>query len=70
MKDHATHHEHAHDHGQACGHQAIRHGDHVDYLTMATCITGTTIMSTSTCSRWTRRTLLSVPRATRAQGMT
>lgn len=32
MKNHATHPEHAHEHGQTCGHQAIRHGDHVDYL--------------------------------------
>ncbi|KYF66478.1 hypothetical protein [Sorangium cellulosum] len=32
MKDHATHQNHAHDHGTTCGHPAIRHGDHVDYL--------------------------------------
>lgn len=24
--------EHPHEHGQACGHIAVRHGDHVDYL--------------------------------------
>lgn len=27
------HHEnHPHQHGEGCGHTAIRHGDHVDYL--------------------------------------
>lgn len=27
------HHEnHPHQHGEGCGHKAIRHGDHVDYL--------------------------------------
>lgn len=30
--DHQTHEQHAHTHGPGCGHQAIRHGDHVDYL--------------------------------------
>src|SRR4051812_38196972 len=29
---HATHPGHAHRHDQGCGHTAIRHGDHVDYL--------------------------------------
>jgi hypothetical protein len=28
----ATHDGHAHQHGPKCGHPAIRHGDHVDYL--------------------------------------
>ncbi|MGA8210252.1 MAG: metal ABC transporter permease, partial [Nocardioidaceae bacterium] len=23
---------HAHEHGEACGHAAVRHGDHVDYV--------------------------------------
>ena len=27
-----THHEHDHVHGAGCGHTAIRHGGHVDYL--------------------------------------
>lgn len=30
--DHRTHEQHTHTHGPGCGHQAIRHGDHVDYL--------------------------------------
>ena len=27
-----THPDHAHRHGPGCGHPAIRHNDHVDYL--------------------------------------
>ena len=27
-----THDEHSHKHGSDCGHKAIKHGDHVDYL--------------------------------------
>jgi hypothetical protein len=27
-----THQDHAHQHGAGCGHTAVRHGDHVDYL--------------------------------------
>jgi hypothetical protein len=27
-----THPNHDHQHGPGCGHQAVRHGDHVDYL--------------------------------------
>lgn len=27
-----THHHHDHVHGQGCGHTAIQHGEHVDYL--------------------------------------
>ena len=27
-----THDDHAHRHGAGCGHTAVRHGDHVDYL--------------------------------------
>lgn len=27
-----THHEHNHVHGQDCGHTAIKHDDHIDYL--------------------------------------
>ncbi|XBQ16353.1 MAG: hypothetical protein ABL308_00400 [Oceanicaulis sp.] len=26
------HHGHAHEHGPDCGHTAVKHGDHVDYL--------------------------------------
>jgi len=32
MHQHKTHAEHAHVHGPNCGHTALRHGDHVDYL--------------------------------------
>lgn len=27
-----THNEHNHKHGAGCGHKAVQHGDHVDYL--------------------------------------
>ncbi len=27
-----THDDHDHQHGTACGHTAVKHGDHVDYL--------------------------------------
>jgi hypothetical protein len=27
-----THENHAHRHGEQCGHKAIQHGDHTDYL--------------------------------------
>lgn len=30
--DNHEHGEHPHEHGPGCGHTAIRHGDHVDYL--------------------------------------
>ena len=34
--DHADHrcaeHEDGHEHGPGCGHEAVPHGDHVDYL--------------------------------------
>ena len=33
--DHSTHPihaEHDHQHGPDCGHEAVQHGDHVDYL--------------------------------------
>lgn len=31
--EHKTHDEaHAHEHGPSCGHTAVRHGDHTDYL--------------------------------------
>ena len=30
--DHKIHADHPHQHGPACGHTAIKHGDHVDYL--------------------------------------
>lgn len=29
---HTTHADHGHVHGPACGHTAVRHGDHVDYV--------------------------------------
>jgi len=29
---HATHDNHPHRHGADCGHLAVRHGDHVDYV--------------------------------------
>jgi hypothetical protein len=29
---HHPHEHHPHRHGQGCGHTAVRHGDHVDYL--------------------------------------
>jgi len=32
MPQHRIHPQHAHIHGEGCGHTAIRHGDHVDYL--------------------------------------
>lgn len=30
--DHKIHKDHPHEHGPNCGHTAIKHGDHVDYL--------------------------------------
>jgi hypothetical protein len=32
MRNHKIHEGHSHVHGPGCGHQAVRHGDHVDYL--------------------------------------
>jgi hypothetical protein len=32
MSDCCTHPNHPHQHGPGCGHVAVRHGDHVDYL--------------------------------------
>jgi hypothetical protein len=32
MSHHSTHLEHSHVHGPDCGHKALQHGDHVDYL--------------------------------------
>jgi hypothetical protein len=34
VNDHTTHdaHEHEHEHGPDCGHVAIQHGDHTDYV--------------------------------------
>lgn len=29
---HTTHPDHAHVHGPTCGHPAVQHGDHIDYL--------------------------------------
>ena len=30
--DHKIHDDHPHRHGPGCGHTAVRHGDHVDYV--------------------------------------
>jgi hypothetical protein len=30
--DHPTHPGHTHEHGDDCGHTAVRHGEHVDFL--------------------------------------
>ena len=30
--EHTVHENHSHQHGEGCGHTAIRHNDHVDYL--------------------------------------
>jgi hypothetical protein len=32
MTDHAIHSDHPHVHGPGCGHTAVEHGDHVDYV--------------------------------------
>lgn len=32
MKEHHIHENHDHAHGRGCGHTAIKHGDHVDYV--------------------------------------
>jgi hypothetical protein len=32
MSDHDIHPDHPHEHGPGCGHAAVNHGDHVDYL--------------------------------------
>lgn len=32
MNRHKIHGNHSHVHGEDCGHTAIRHGDHIDYL--------------------------------------
>ncbi len=32
MMTRPTHAEHAHHHGPTCGHVALKHGDHIDYL--------------------------------------
>jgi hypothetical protein len=32
MNEHRVHEQHAHTHGPGCGHRAIKHGDHFDYL--------------------------------------
>lgn len=32
MTDCKTHQHHDHVHGEGCGHTAIKHGDHIDYL--------------------------------------
>ncbi|HJR98944.1 MAG TPA: hypothetical protein VJ979_13685 [Actinomycetota bacterium] len=30
--EHDHHGEHEHEHGDGCGHEAVQHGDHVDYV--------------------------------------
>lgn len=30
--EHRQHDQHEHRHGEACGHEAVQHGDHVDYV--------------------------------------
>lgn len=32
MSTHVIHEDHTHVHGPDCGHEAVQHGDHVDYL--------------------------------------
>ena len=32
MSNHPKHDDHDHVHGPSCGHQAVKHGDHTDYL--------------------------------------
>jgi hypothetical protein len=32
METHQTHEGHGHSHGAGCGHTAVRHGDHTDYV--------------------------------------
>lgn len=32
MNEHLTHPDHPHMHGPNCGHTAVKHGDHLDYL--------------------------------------
>ncbi|MCP9490109.1 MAG: hypothetical protein MSC31_09570 [Solirubrobacteraceae bacterium MAG38_C4-C5] len=46
--EHQVHETHDHVHGPECGHTAVRHDDHVDYLHDAICTTRTTTTSTST----------------------
>lgn len=32
MTNHKTHDNHAHQHGEGCGHKQVAHGDHTDFL--------------------------------------
>jgi hypothetical protein len=32
MSDHDIHEDHPHEHGEGCGHVAVDHGDHADYI--------------------------------------
>jgi hypothetical protein len=32
VTEHCTHDAHAHAHGEGCGHVAVPHGDHTDYV--------------------------------------
>jgi len=41
-------HETGHVHGPGCGHEAVPHGNHVDYTSAATCITRTATTATTT----------------------
>jgi len=43
-----THPDHAHQHGTGCGHPAVRHSGHIDYLHVVTSIIRTKAMSMNT----------------------
>jgi hypothetical protein len=45
------HPDHTHEHGKSCGHTAVRHDGHVDYIHDGTCIICMEITSTNTLSR-------------------
>ncbi len=50
-----THAEHTiaeHQHAAGCGHDAVQHGDHVDYITMVTSTPNTTVTTTSINRTW------------------
>ncbi|WP_346556923.1 hypothetical protein ABCW44_04550 [Mannheimia haemolytica] len=43
-----THANHEHEHGEGCGHTAIKHNDHIDYLHDGIYTTNTAITMTNT----------------------
>ena len=62
----------SHKHGPSCGHEAVPHGDHVDYLVSGRCTIRTAIiaMTTGLCSWPDRRCALrSVVAAARATSL-